>query len=348
MARPIAHGGGLIAARRRYPDAPEPWIDLSTGINPVPYPVPPLPLEAFTRLPEPEQVAALEAVAATAYGVGDPAMLVAAPGTQSLIHLLPRLIPARRVAVVGPTYAEHAAAWALAACDVRTVGSLDEADGADVVVVCNPNNPDGRVFAPSALAGVGGMLVVDAAFGDFSPRSPPSPPPSCAGLTRAPPWHEVAGSSPAMTIRGNNEVIALRSFGKTYGLAGIRLGFAITAPAMAARIREALGPWAVSGPALHVGTLALADTAWRHAAADRLAKDGARLDMMLRDAGCALVGGTHLFRLVAHPNAAGLADRLAHRGILVRQFDYRPDWLRFGIPGDEAAWRRLGSALRSC
>jgi cobalamin biosynthetic protein CobC len=340
MARPIAHGGGLIAARRRYPDAPEPWIDLSTGINPVPYPVPPLPPEAFTRLPEPEQVAALEAIAATAYGVGDPAMVAAAPGTQSLIHLLPRLVPARRVAVVGPTYAEHAAAWALAACDVRTVGSLDEADGADVVVVCDPNNPDGRVFALSELARVSGTLVVDAAFADFSALLPH--------------WHEVAGlilgSSPrtAMTRREKGGVIVLRSFGKTYGLAGIRLGFAITAPAMAARIREALGPWAVSGPALHVGALALADTAWRQEAANRLGNDAKRLDAMLTAAGCAVVGGTHLFRLVAHADAPTFADRLAHHGILVRQFDYRPDWLRFGIPGDEAAWRRLGSALRSC
>jgi cobalamin biosynthetic protein CobC len=332
MARPIAHGGGLIAARRRYPDAPDPWIDLSTGINPVPYPVPPLPPEAFTRLPEPEQVAALEAVAGTAYGVRDPAMVVAAPGTQSLIHLLPRLIPARRVAVVGPTYAEHAAAWTLAGCDVRTVGSLADTSGADVVVVCNPNNPDGRVFAPSDFVRVGATLVVDAAFADFSPSLPH--------------WHEVAGSSPAMTIKENGAVIVLRSFGKTYGLAGIRLGFAITAPAMASGIREALGPWAVSGPALHVGALALADAEWRQAAADRLGEDARRLDAMLTDAGCAVVGGTRLFRLVAHTDAAGLADRLVHHGILVRQFDYRPDWLRFGIPGGEAAWLRLGSALR--
>jgi cobalamin biosynthetic protein CobC len=326
MARPIAHGGGLIAAQRRYPDAPAPWVDLSTGINPVPYPMPPLPPEALTRLPEPEQVAALEAIAATAYGARDPSMVVAAPGTQSLIHLLPRLIPARNVAVVGPTYAEHAAAWVLAGCDVRTVGSLAEAEGADVVVACSPNNPDGQVFAQSELAHVRGTLVVDEAFADLSPTSP-----SCAEL-------------PLKPLKETD--IVLRSFGKTYGLAGIRLGFAITAPAMASRIREALGPWAVSGPALHVGAVALADAQWRQAAADRLGKDAKRLDTVLTDAGCAIIGGTSLFRLIAHPDAAGLADRLGQHGILVRQFDYRPDWLRFGIPGDEAAWRRLHSALQ--
>jgi cobalamin biosynthetic protein CobC len=321
MARPIAHGGGLIAAHRRHPEAPEPWIDLSTGINPIAYPLPSLPPDSFTRLPEPEQVAALETVAAAAYGARDPAMVVAAPGTQSLIHLLPRLIPARRVAIVGPTYAEHAAAWALAGCAVRDVATLAEATDSDVVVVCNPNNPDGRLHHPAALATARRPLVVDEAFADLDGES-------------LVPW-----------LRHDGPVV-LRSFGKTYGLAGIRLGFAITTPTLASRIREALGPWAVSGPAVHIGALALADAEWRSSAAARLADDANRLDTMLTGAGCAVVGGTRLFRLASHQDATGLADRLGRAGILVRQFQDRPQWLRFGIPGDEAAWRRLGSALK--
>jgi cobalamin biosynthesis protein CobC len=322
MARPIAHGGGLIAARRRYPDAPEPWIDLSTGINPIAYPLPPLPPETFTRLPEPEQVATLETVAATAYGARDAAMVVAAPGTQGLIHLLPRLIPARTAAVIGPTYAEHAAAWALAGCAVRTVATLPEVTDSDVVVVCNPNNPDGRLHRPAGLATVRGRMVVDEAFADLDGES-------------LVPW------------LGHDGSVVLRSFGKTYGLAGIRLGFAITTPTLASRIREALGPWAVSGPAVHVGTLALADTEWRSAAAARLAEDARRLDTLLTATGCAVLGGTRLFRLVANDDAAGLADRLAQAGILVRRFADQPHWLRFGIPGEAAAWRRLGNAMGS-
>ncbi len=325
MARPIAHGGGLIAARRRHPGAPEPWIDLSTGINPVAYPIPKLPPEAFTRLPEPETVAALEAVAAAAYGAADPAMVVAAPGTQSLIHLLPRLIPARRAAVVGPTYAEHAAAWALAGCEVATVGSLAEAGRTDVVVVCNPNNPDGRRHDPAALAAVRGVRVVDEAFADLEGDS-------------------------LIGLAGSNTIV-LRSFGKTYGLAGVRLGFAISAPALANRVRGALGPWAVSGPALAIGTLALADAEWRAAAAARLAADCRRLDALLTDAGCAVLGGTRLFRLAAHRDAPGLADRLARAGILVRRFEDRPDWLRFGIPAGEFGMVPTGGGpamRRSC
>ncbi len=189
------------------------------------------------------------------------------------------------------------------------------------MAVCNPNNPDGRLYSPSVLALSRGILVVDEAFADFDGDS-------------------VVPSLP----RGGT--IVLRSFGKTYGFAGIRLGFAIAAPALAGRIREALGPWAVSGPAVHIGALALADTAWRQAAADRLAADATRLDDILTGAGCAVVGGTRLFRLVAHDKAAALADRLGRAGILVRSFQDRPHWLRFGIPADAAAWARLGMALR--
>jgi cobalamin biosynthetic protein CobC len=275
----------------------------------------------LTRLPEPEQLAALEAIAAAAYGARDPAMVVAAPGTQSLIHLLPRLIPARRVAVVGPTYAEHASAWALAGCAVATVATLDAAADADVVVLCNPNNPDGRLHAPAALAGVAGSLLVDEAFADLD------------------------GDSLVPSLDGKRQVV-LRSFGKAYGLAGLRLGFAVTGPALAAGIREALGPWAVSGPALHIGGRALADTGWRQAAAARLAGDARRLDALLTASGCAVLGGTRLFRLVARQDAAGLADRLGRAGILVRRFPDEPAWLRFGIPADENAWCRLGNALR--
>lgn len=330
----IVHGGGLIAARRQFPGAPEPWIDLSTGINAVPYPIPPLSPAAFHRLPEPEDVQRLEAAAARAYGVMDQSMVVAAPGTQILISLLPRLLRLDRVAIVGPTYAEHAAAWAASGSDVRIVPNIACIGTASGMVLCNPNNPDGRRTRDIELVRLAqqlAWLVVDEAFADL----------------------EEPGLSIAPMLPAN--AIVLRSFGKTYGLAGLRLGFAIAAPEVARMIRSTLGPWAISGAAIEIGAAALADRAWLAAAQVRLARDAARLDGLLTEAGMHVIGGTRLFRLASvpdsyaaiHPSpqkaAASMHQRLGRAGILVRPFNAQPGWLRFGIPA--ARWDRLEAAL---
>ncbi len=331
MAGPsLAHGGALSAARRRFPDAPSPLIDLSTGINPVAYPMPDLPDEAFTRLPDPESEAELQQAAARAYGAADPAMVVSAPGTQILISLLPHLLaPAANVAIVSPTYGEHAAAWAQAGAAVIEAATLADCRDAEIAVVCNPNNPDGARTDSAALlsladrlASRGGWLVVDEAFADF--EGP--------GLSVV----------PALPHPG---LVVLRSFGKSYGLAGLRLGFALTTPALATRLRRALGPWAVSGPALVVAGRALADDTWRQDSIARLDRDTRRLDALLSRAGTALIGGTRLFRLYQGDHAAGLADHLGAAGILVRQFAGAPDRLRLGLPGTPTAWCRIETSL---
>ncbi len=318
------HGGRLIAARLNFPKAPEPFIDLSTGISPAPYPLPPLPAACFTRLPEPEEERALQQTACERYGLGSPDLVAAAPGTQALIQTLPRLFPATRVGVLSPTYAEHQAAWPTAV-PVATAEALADFD---VGVLCNPNNPDGRIVpAPKllsladALARRGGFLLVDEAFADFSP-----------GVSVA----------PALPHPG---LVVLRSFGKAFGLAGLRLGFMLADAPLAARMRAALGPWAVSGPALLVGRLALSDTAWVTEAAARAHKDAARLDGILQDAGLTLVGGTALFRLARTHAASRVANHLGEAGILVRTFEAQPEWLRFGLPGAPAEWDRLQAAL---
>ena len=242
-AEPLAHGGDLSAIRRRFPEAPEPWIDLSTGINPVPYPVVELAAETWSRLPTRQQERALVEAAAVRYGVRDPATIVAAPGTQALIQLLPRLVAKSRVTVLGPTYEEHAHCWARQGHDVAIVSDFERAD---VTIVVNPNNPTGKLLPQEMLRQDRGLLIVDEAFVDFLAPSA-----------------SLAGNLPANTI-------VLRSFGKVYGLAGVRLGFAIAEKRIADRIRDELGPWAVSGPALEIGPRALADSAWLQAAATRL------------------------------------------------------------------------------
>ena len=141
--------------------------------------------------------------------------------------------------------------------------------------------------------------------------------------------------------------MVLRSFGKFFGLAGIRLGFALAAPALAARLGAALGPWAVSGPALAVGAKALADTAWRQRTRRRLEKAAKRLDAILGDVGLDIVGGTSLFRLARTPKAGALFRHLGRAGILVRAFPDNPNWLRFGLPANKREWQRLDDSMAS-
>ncbi|MCJ2133324.1 threonine-phosphate decarboxylase CobD [Methylobacterium sp. J-026] len=325
---PIAHGGDLGALRLAFPDAPEPWLDLSTGINPVPYPVPPVEASAWTRLPEAAEVQALREAAAASYGAPGAGHVVAAPGTQILIETLPRLLAPTRVAVLGPTYAEHAAAWARAGHAVAEISGPEAVGDARVVVIVDPNNPDGRTHPlaarralAAALGARGGLLVADEAFADLEPVESLCP-------------HAAPG------------LVVLRSFGKTYGLAGLRLGFAVADPGTAERIAGALGPWAVSGPALAIGTAALSDTAWRAEAAQARAADAGRLDRMIARGGGTVVGGTRLFRTAAFPDGPDLYRRLAAAGIAVRRFAERPERLRFGLPAGKAAWCRLSRVLK--
>lgn len=323
----IWHGGDLDEARRLFPEAPEQWIDLSTGINPIPYPVPALRPSAFERLPAPDDHRDLETAAAEAYGAQSAVRIVAAPGTQILIGLLPLLRPRSYVAVIGPTYAEHALAWRQAGHEVAEVSSPDEVPDADVIIIVNPNNPDGRAYPRQVLADLatrlhrrGGWLVVDEAFADFD-------------------------SDETIVPHLPNGAVVLRSFGKTYGLAGIRLGFAIAQPDIADALRKALGPWAVAGPAIAVGREALRDRNWRDAAARARAADAARLgNLLLQATGVATVG-TSLYRMVESPAAAALFSHLGRSGIWTRRFKENPDRLRLGLPGSDQAWERLERAM---
>lgn len=324
------HGGSLARAGGLFPGAPLPWIDLSTGINPHSYPHPPVSATALSRLPEPADLARLQSAAAAAYGAAGADDIVAAPGTQILLPLVAGLARPGRAAVLSPTYAEHARAAALAGHAVEETRDLGALAAAELAIVVNPNNPDGRILRRAQLldlarelGGRGGLLVVDEAFMEAGPGA-----------------ESLAGDV------GDAPVVVLRSFGKFYGLAGLRLGFAIAARPVAARLAAQLGPWAVSGPALEIGMRALADRDWQAAMCTRLQMESQRLDELIRDAGLSACGGTSLFRLSSHRQAAGLFQALGRQGILVRAFERDSALLRFGLPGSETAWARLAGALR--
>jgi cobalamin biosynthesis protein CobC len=326
----LAHGGDLAAARLQFPNAPEPFIDLSSGINPHAYPVPQVSPDLFARLPQQAALDRLIAAAARAYGAPSADHVMAAPGTQMLLPAVASLVAPGRAAILAPTYVEHARVAALIGHSAREVFDISQLADADLAVVVNPNNPDGRLIASEpllvladALKSRRGLLVVDEAFMDVAPAAA-----SLAG--------EVA--------RGN--IVVLRSFGKFFGLAGLRLGFALAAPHLTARLAAWFGPWAVAGPAIAIGEVALRDTAWAQATCRLLAREAQRLDETLSTtAGLQILGGTSLFRLVRTPAAARLFHHLGDAGIWVRRFIEQPAWLRFGLPDGEDAWMRLRTAL---
>ncbi|MEL7464812.1 MAG: threonine-phosphate decarboxylase CobD [Pseudomonadota bacterium] len=316
------HGGNLDRARAIYGGAD--WVDLSTGINPIAYEMPYLSAAALAALPTREDVASLEMIAATAYDTS--AEIVALAGAQAAIQLAPRLRPAGRAAVLSPSYNEHAASLKRQGWGVTEALELDDMSGADIAVVVNPNNPDGRRWTHETLIGLAervGFLIVDESFADPHPE-----------LSLVPFIGDLG-----------ERILVMRSFGKFYGLAGLRLGFALGGPETIAHLRALAGPWAVNGPAIVAGRAALSDAAWRAETTTRLNRDAARLDALAKKAGWRLVGGTALFRTYDTPDAAAAQGRLARSAIWSRIFPYSATWMRLGLPGTESAWERMATAL---
>lgn len=269
------------------------------------------------------------AVAAAAYGAPSALNVVAGPGTQILLPRVASLVKAGRALVLSPTYAEHARAAAIAGHVVSETTNFDALAEADLAILVNPNNPDGRIVSRERLLDLadrmkakGGLLVVDEAFMDVGPRE-----------------------SSLAADAGQGGLVVLRSFGKFFGLAGVRLGFALTDRTTATRLDSQLGPWAVAGPTLEYGIRALGDSGWQNAMRQRLKEYAARLDELFARQGVPVAGGTSLFRYLDFGDAPGLFSALGRRGILLRHFAQRPHTLRSGLPGSEDEWLRLDAAL---
>lgn len=321
----LHHGGNLRDAVERFGRPLSDWTDLSTGINPLPYPAPALPADIWHRLPEPDP--ALAAAAQDYYGA--PRMLPVA-GTQAAIQALPRLRLPSRIVVAAPSYAEHAHHWAGHGHAMREVPYDQLAscvDACDVMVICNPNNPTGASIAPDVLlawrarlAARGGWLVVDEAFGDVDTAA------SVAAYTQLP------------------GLIVLRSVGKFFGLAGLRLGFVAACDELLAPLADLLGPWTVSAAAQIIGQAALNDRAWQAAMRQSLQRDGGRLHALLQSFDIR-AGGSALFQWWPEPRAEAFWEHMAERGIWVRLFRHGAGGIRLGLPAHEAHWRRLEEAL---
>jgi len=327
--RAIAHGGNLHEAARRYGIPHEAWLDLSTGINPHGYPVPPVPADAWRRLPDDGD--ALAECAARYYGAPAVENVLPVAGSQAAIRALPALLPRASVGVAPLTYGEYAPAFERHGHLVAPLDIGDATLSAAIthVIVANPNNPTAQSLSAARLldwhaqlASRGGTLIVDEAFADAAPGA------SLAAHANRP------------------GLVVLRSIGKFFGLAGVRAGFVLAEAAFTATLRDALGAWTVSGPARHAVMAALADRDWQDTTRTRLAADAERLADLVR-AQRFTVHATPLFAWSADDRASALHDALARRGIWTRYFA-TPSSIRFGLPANEAEWTRLADALCEC
>jgi len=326
---PVFHGGRLDEAIAEYGGIKADWLDLSTGINPNAYPVPEISSSTWQRLPDDQAEKRLISAARDYYKVPDHIGLTLGNGTQALIQALPHALGRKTVSIVSPTYDEHRNCWERSGCEVFAAASLDEAvQAGDIVVVVNPNNPTGHVHQPveleqaaNLLAQKSGVLIVDEAFADCCPQ--------CSLVPYIP-----------------QNTIVLRSFGKFFGLAGLRLGFAICHEPYAELLRDTQGPWNVSGPALEIGAHAFSDQVW---------VDNTRLDInehskaqteVLEACGLNMTGNAGLFMEFEHDGASRLYKALMREQILVRPFSDRPTRLRFGLCKNMQDLERLAWALK--
>lgn len=311
MSEKRDHGGGLDAAIAAFGGSRADWLDLSTGINPVPYPMPNLPADAWTALPDEAAFARLYALARSFWNVPDDASIIGATGASAIIAALPRVIPQGDVCIPGPTYNEHGAAFAASGWHMNQ-------DPSHTLVAVHPNNPDGHIWQISDLDAT--YTIIDESFCDVTP------------------------DQSLIHLASRSGTVVLKSFGKFWGLAGLRLGFAIGDPAIIASLTDLLGPWQISGPALSIGAEALSDPVWADDTRARLARDATRLDTLLTQNGAKLIGGTSLFRLYQVENAQTAQDHLAQHHTWSRVFPYDPTWLRLGLPAPDR-WAQLEAAF---
>jgi len=307
------HGGNLDAAIAQFGGARETWLDLSTGINPTAYPLPVLPAQSWTALPDRGALDRLLLAARSFWNVPDHLGIIAVSGASAAIAHIPLLQTPGRVAIPGPTYNEHAASFAAAGWEV-----IHDSGDCSASVHVHPNNPDGRIWQAGDISGT--LRIIDESFCDVMPEG--------SLIAEA----DVPGT------------LVLKSFGKFWGLAGVRLGFVIGDKVLLGKLADMLGPWSVAGPALHIGAIALNDTGWAERTRQRLQTDADRLDALMTGQGAKLLGGTTLFRLYEVPSALDWQNNLARHHIWSRVFPYNARWLRLGLPHGDG-WQRLGAAF---
>ncbi len=318
MTEKLIHGGALDAAMLQYGGSRQEWLDLSTGINPNAYPIGDISSDCWVQLPQSSALEGLRVAAERYYSCPDASISIA-NGTQALIELLPQIIAKSTIAILSPTYEEHQYNWQKYGHEVVVTDDLEQALEADHLLIVNPNNPDGKMVEPSQLLEIlahfrakNGYLIIDEAFMDMTPEFSLASEAGCSGL------------------------IILRSFGKFFGLAGIRIGFLLADEKLTDLINRRIGLWAISGASIEIATKALGDKVWQQNMRLKLNKDMLKMQQILTENKFHIVGGTDLFCLAKTPHNSYVTNvyfsRFATQNILLREFKYNHQILRFGLP----------------
>ncbi|MBD2859110.1 threonine-phosphate decarboxylase [Spongiibacter sp. KMU-158] len=332
MNRP-EHGGDVRKLQQQFNLPADAVWDLSTGVSPFAYPLPAMPISELQQMPYPKPE--LQAIAASYYGVSED-QLLAAPGSQAIIQILPRLRPRSRVLLPAIGYEEHRYCWQRAGHelhfyhDTQQIEALLATQPIDVLVVIHPNNPTAEYCCHESIKtwrnsmAEDSWLIVDEAFIDAEPERSVSNLLPMAGL------------------------IILRSVGKFFGLPGLRLGFALADRKLLNELKDELGPWPICALAQWAGVQLLADFAWHSEARNRLLVASQQLCTELKIALPELdwVRQTPFFcsTMLAIDHALEIQHAMAQQGVLVRV--YRTDGqacLRVGLP---PLGRRLSDLYR--
>ncbi|MEM9210733.1 MAG: aminotransferase class I/II-fold pyridoxal phosphate-dependent enzyme [Pseudomonadota bacterium] len=307
------HGGGIDAAIEVYGGDRQSWVDLSTGINPVPYPFSIPEQMSWTDLPDLDAVTRTEMAVRAHWNIPDRAQLCLVPGLSIAIAQLPHIIEGQRVSVVEPTYNEYRASFEAAGWRVSSSNS-------DVHIVVSPNNPTGT-WAEASLVTRSGILILDESFADTVPDR-------------------------SLSEHAENPgVLILKGIGKFWGLAGLRFGAVFGDAELVSRLKLRLGPWAVSGPALEIARQALSDISWATTTRQSLSRKAGRLDDLMAPLKMGPARGTSLFRLYSVADAVALQHALASDHIWTRTFPNNEHLIRLGIPRDDASFARVSDAV---
>jgi cobalamin biosynthetic protein CobC len=362
----LNHGGRLATISQQYPNVDLKWIDLSTGVSPDPYPYAYYPNSnlksnsnfypysdqpldntldnsAYHHLPQ--QSPDLLSISRDYYLKASPVAHqwpnpIIANGSQQVIQSLPILWQqAHSVETTKDTltylkatvwlprfgYKEHEFCWRLMGHTIKHYHTLSDITikTNTVVVVINPNNPTTELSSMDDLLALEknlekhqSWLIIDEAFMDSFPS------------------HYSRLSQPI-----SNNTFVLRSLGKFFGLAGLRVGFVWCSNIWNNRLQQHIGPWPVSGLSLKLAENALADIRWQNQQIINLNKQSIALEKLLSEYfhQCntrVVLKRSHLFVTVMLDNASKTFDALCHKGIYVRLFDCRSG-LRFGLPNND-------------